>query len=106
MKKIKKITNEQKDLFLSSSEFKKIESAVIVKYKKCREFIGLKKMWHVRGEIKILDFFFDYLTYEQRMDIIGAETSHLGEYTFYDWWKGMTKTEKTEALLNLMRKNG
>lgn len=90
---------------LSVVELKKIERRTIVEYKKGREFNALKEMWHSRGEIKALDLFFDSLTGKQQTDIINEETSDLGKYNIFEWWKGMSKTEKREALSKLIKKN-
>lgn len=98
---MRKITKEQKTLFLNSAEFEKIVRSRISKYKKSEEYERFRNALIARGEIKALDYLYLNLTLEQKTNIINDETPDIGNWKLSDWWKGMTKTEKNESLIKL-----
>lgn len=58
------------------------------------------KVFIARGKIEMIDELFDELSDEQKEDCIMIMPGK--RHTINEWWKGMTMTEKKEALINLI----
>lgn len=95
--------NNKKEVELSVRELNRIKTSAISEYKKSYEFDNIKKTWEARGRMKFADEMFQSLTDEQQENIIDVEVGERNreDWTIREWWKGMTITERKNALINL-----
>ena len=84
-------------------KIRKIEENAIREYRQSSEFDNNKKMWETRGAMKFADEIFQGLPSECSEEIIENEVGdrERDKWTLNEWWKGMTITERKEALINL-----